>query len=388
MHSKLMRSISVLLCAVTVCLIAVSAPKGSPLVVTAQAKTVSQYQAELNAAKNESNKLKAELNELKKKNAPYQAQKDALNASIQATQKEIDLYQDQIDACEKTIAESSKTLTEQKEKFNKRLVAMYTSESSSLSVLLSAEDYGDYLAKAELVETVSRKDYELITSIVAAVDLLNEANATLLVAKSEIDAKKAELVQQFNEVNAIVSKYQSQMADINSDLAQLQKEQNEIAAAIKKAQENANTHNKVDSNKNQITGTGSFAWPVPNYYTISSKYGWRWGRMHNGIDIASSNGTVYGARIIAADSGTVILSKYYSGYGYCVIIDHGYINGNHYTTLYAHMKAQSPLRVGDKVTKGSTTVGYVGASGNVTGPHLHFEITKNGSKVNPMNYYN
>ena len=344
---------------------------------------MAQYQSELDAAKSKANQLKAQINELKKKNAPYEAQKKALDDAIEATQAEINLYEDQIIACERTINERSKELNAKKERFKKRLVAIYTSESSSLSVLLSSEDYGDYLAKAELVDTVSRKDYQLITEIMAAVNDLNEANTALEAAKSEIDAKKAELMVQYQEVNAIVTKYQNQISGINSNLNALEKEQKEIQAAINKANQQ-NAQGQGDSNKNVITGTGNFAWPVPGYYTISSKFGKRWGRNHNGIDIASSNGTVYGAKIVAADSGTVILSKYYSGYGYCVIVNHG----NGYTTLYAHMKAQSALRVGDSVTKGSTIIGYVGASGNVTGPHLHFEITYNGVYQNPMNYYN
>ena len=376
--------LSAVLCVCTIMLTITAVPECLPVMITAEAaKSVSQYQSELDAAKSKANQLKSQLNELKKQNAPYEAQKVALDDSIAATQEEINLYQDQISACERTISERSKELNAKKEKFKKRLVAMYTTESSSLSVLLSSEDYGDYLAKAELVDTVTRKDYQLITEIMAAVSDLNEANAALDVAKAEIEAKKEELMKQYEEVNAIVSKYHSQMADINSDISTLEKEQKEIQAAINKAIEEASKP-QTDSNKNVIQGSGRFSWPVPGYYTISSKFGKRWGRNHNGIDIASSNGTVYGAKIVAADSGTVILSKYYSGYGYCVIVSHG----NGYTTLYAHMKAQSALRVGDAVTKGSTIIGYVGASGRVTGPHLHFEITYNGVCQNPMNYYN
>lgn len=377
------RLLSAVLCVCTLLATVTAVPEALPVSVTAEAKSVSQYQSELNAAKAKANKLKQQLNDLKKQNAPYEKQKAALDEAIAATQAEINLYEDQIVACERTISERSKELAEKKEKFNKRLVAMYTSDSSSLSVLLSSEDYGDYLAKAELVDTVTRKDYELITEIVAAVKDLNEANSALLAAKSEIDAKKAELMKQYEEVNAIVSKYQSQISGINSNLSALEKEQKEIQDAINKANSSSSS-GKGDSNKNVITGTGNFAWPVPGYYTISSKFGKRWGRNHNGIDIASSNGTVYGAKIVAADSGTVILSKYYSGYGYCVIVNHH----NGFTTLYAHMKAHSALRVGDSVKKGSTIIGYVGATGNVTGPHLHFEIAKNGTPVNPMNYYN
>ena len=377
------RLLATVLCLCTLLATATAVPEILPVSFEAEAKTVAQYQSELDAAKAKANKLKSQLNELKKQNAPYEKQKAALDEAIAATQEELNLWEDQIVACERTISDRSKELAEKKEKFNKRLVAMYTSDSSSLSVLLSSEDYGDYLAKAELVDTVTRKDYELIKDIAAAVKDLKEANDALLAAKSEIDAKKAELMKQYEEVNAIVSKYQSQISGINSNLDTLEKEQKEIQAAINKANQSSSS-GKGDSNKNVITGTGNFAWPVPGYYTISSKFGPRWGRNHNGIDIASSNGTVYGAKIVAADSGTVILSKYYSGYGYCVIVNHG----NGFTTLYAHMKAQSALRVGDTVKKGSTIIGYVGASGNVTGPHLHFEIQKNGTPVNPMNYYN
>ncbi len=375
--------LSAVLCALMLLLTATAAPESMPILIKAEAKSVAQYQSELDAAKSKANQLKAQINELKKKNAPYEAQKKALDDAIAATQAEINLYEDQIIACERTINERSKELNAKKERFKKRLVAIYTSESSSLSVLLSSEDYGDYLAKAELVDTVSRKDYQLITEIMAAVNDLNEANTALSSAKSEIDAKKAELMVQYQEVNAIVTKYQNQISGINSNLNAIEKEQKEIQAAINKANQQ-NAQGQGDSNKNVITGTGNFAWPVPGYYTISSQFGRRWGRNHNGVDIASSNGTVYGAKIVAADSGTVILSKYYSGYGYCVIVNHG----NGYTTLYAHMKAASALRVGDSVTKGSTIIGYVGASGNVTGPHLHFEITYNGVYQNPMNYYN
>ncbi len=384
------RILCALLCMVTVATV-VNLPAVSPAKV--EAKSISQYQNELDAARAEANKIKAEINNLKKENAPYQEQKAAVERAIQATQAEIDLYQDQINACEATIAERSTELNESKDKFKQRLVAMYTStDNTGLAVLLSSEDYSDYLAQAELIDTVTRKDLALINSIVDAVKELETANSVLATAKAEIDAKKAELQAQFNEVNAIVEQYEDKISKLNADAALKEKEEKEIAAAIKRAQEQAaqqllqqqQGNNQGDSRPNVIVGTGNFAWPVPKYYTVSSKFGRRWGRNHNGIDIASNNGTVYGATIVAADSGTVIMNKYYSGYGWYVAIDHG----NGYTTHYAHMKAQSSLAVGSRVTKGKSIVGYVGASGNVTGPHLHFEIRVGGVPKDPMKYYN
>ncbi len=387
MHCKkrIINLICTLLCALTVFTV-INMPAVVP--TTAEAKSISQYQSELDAARAQANKIKAEINALKKENAPYQEQKAAIDRQIQATQAEIDLYQEQISACEATIAERSAELNESKEKFKQRLVAMYTStDNTGLAVLLSSTDYSDYLAQAELIDTVTRKDLALINDIVGAVKELETANAVLATAKAEIDAKKAELQKQYDEVNAIVEKFENKIDKLNADASQKAKEEKEILDAIKKAQQQAQQgsgSNKGDTKPNVIVGTGKFAWPVPKYYTISSKFGWRWGRNHNGIDIASNNGTVYGATIVAADSGTVIMNKYYSGYGWYVTIDHG----NGYTTHYAHMKAKSTLAVGSKVTKGKSVVGYVGASGNVTGPHLHFEIRLYGTPKNPANYYN
>lgn len=123
-------------------------------------------------------------------------------------------------------------------------------------------------------------------------------------------------------------------------------------------------------------GEGTFAWPTVGGY-ISSKQGHRWGKMHKGIDIARpSNKTIK-----AADNGVVVSAGWDSGgYGNKVIIDHK----NGFRTLYAHMSSIK-VSVGQTVSKG-TPIGIMGATGNVTGVHLHFEVYKNGSLVNPLSY--
>lgn len=123
-------------------------------------------------------------------------------------------------------------------------------------------------------------------------------------------------------------------------------------------------------------GSGSFIWPT-NGGSITSGYGPRWGRKHEGIDIAG----VSNRSIKAADNGRVVSAGWKGNYGNCVIIDHG----NGYRTLYGHMSSIS-VAVGDVVEQGEK-LGVMGSTGDSTGVHLHFEVLKNGVNRNPMEFY-
>ena len=135
-----------------------------------------------------------------------------------------------------------------------------------------------------------------------------------------------------------------------------------------------------NSSSSYTTGSsGMFAWPLPYTHTLTSTFGTRWGRLHGGLDI--SDGGVYGQPIYASASGTVTFSGGdNSGYGNYVIIDHG----SGYTTLYGHCSSLVAV-TGQDVNQGDL-IGYVGSTGNSTGPHLHFEIRLNGEKMDPLGY--
>jgi len=167
----------------------------------------------------------------------------------------------------------------------------------------------------------------------------------------------------------------SDIASAKADQAAKEKEAARIQNEIKKLLEAQNPNSK-------LTYSSGMIWPCPGYKTLTSYFGRRFHpvlkiyRSHNGIDIAAPSG----ANIIAAASGEVITSEYSSSYGNYIVINHG----SGVTTLYAHMSVRG-VSVGAKVSQGQS-IGKVGSTGISTGPHLHFEVSVNGTRQDPQSY--
>lgn len=341
------------------------------------------------------------------------------------------------------------------EEFKSRLRAMYVSGNDSLaSALVGATDFYDMLSKIELISQVSKHDNELVKSLMTQLEQFEEAQTQLDIEKTELNADLAEQEEYKKELNAAIielnNDYQesqdyidrqeaeiaSRQADINkykADNAAMDAEIDEIneiarqqAEAAKAAAAQQNSYEEDDNepepeednssneDNNDSSGTGggdtsgdgdisgsngdggysggSLTWPVPGFYGISSGYGYRWGSLHAGIDIAG--GGIHGASIVSAASGTVILvksgcthdyGKDYScgcngGYGNYIVVDHG----NGISTLYGHCSSVY-VSVGQSVSAGET-IGSVGSTGWSTGNHCHFEVRVNGSTVDPTSY--
>ena len=141
---------------------------------------------------------------------------------------------------------------------------------------------------------------------------------------------------------------------------------------------NVQSHSEI-----AVSETGDFLWPVGDNRHITSGFGNRkialygYERLHTGIDINTATGTP----VTAIEGGTVIVSVYDGGWGDYIMINHG--NGR--VTLYAHMSSRA-VAAGANVNKGQV-IGFVGSTGNSTGPHLHFEVRVNGSATDPCNYF-
>ena len=338
---------------------------------------------------------------------------NALEDQIEEKNAEIDTLQVEISTLEEDIAAKQVEIDETYALFKERMVALYQAgETSSLAMLLSSDSFADFVTNVQLMQAVSESDQQLVNKlrtqkeeqqaqkdekeaaeaeVQAALTQIQQDEEQLVLeradqqsARESLEAAYAESKTAMQDLEAMKANYEANREEIEAEEAAVEAELQQLYASMASSSSSSSSgssgSSSSGSSSNVIVDTGdlSFRWPLPGYTTVTSGYGARWGTTHTGIDI--SGGGCYGSPIVAAESGTVILCQWYSTYGQCIIVDHG----GGYSTLYAHMSAYA-VSTGDYVTKGQT-IGYVGDTGNVTGPHLHFEVRVNGVTQNPLNY--
>ena len=359
--------------------------------------------------------LTEQISLYKEQIALFDDQIEALEAEIEDKNAEIDQLEEDIDQLEEDIAAKQVEIEDTFELFKTRMVALYQAgETSSLAMLLSSSSFGDFVTNIRLMQAVSQSDEQLVDTLKtqkaeqeetktqvevtkgeveeALVKVQEDEEAIILqreqkkVAQSGLEKAYEESKTAQEDMEALKSQYEDDLASALEEEQQVEAEIQAFYAEQAKKQQAAQQQAAQNSSSGSTTtnipqvsaGDLSFRWPLPGYSYISSPYGSRWGGFHTGIDI--SGGGVYGASIVAAEAGTVILAASHYSYGNYVIVDHG----GGYSTLYAHMSSIG-CSVGDYVTKGQT-IGYVGSTGNSTGPHLHFEVRINGATQNPQSY--
>lgn len=358
------------------------------------------YREKINELESKQAKVKEQISSLKSDISDQEKLKDALQDEIDTVQAQIDVYNGQLTEVENRLSEieaqkeqKQNDLENTKQTFMTRLRAMYVSgDNSMLNVLLSANDFGDFLYRDQLLSSVTDHDNAIMEQLKAdikAVEELetqaNEEKQEIQSIKSEVDAKRAELGDRMKEMNAVISELEGQKSGLEDQLDEYAaaidefeaKIQAEAAAAAKKNSSSASQSPSYSGGAKP--NAGGWVWPCPGFYYISSYVGPRWGRTHNGLDIAG--GSIYGKPIVAARAGTVIDAGWNSGgYGNYVMINHG----DGFITIYGHMSSVAASN-GQSVSAGQV-IGYVGNSGRSTGPHLHFEVRLNGSVEDPLDY--
>jgi murein DD-endopeptidase MepM/ murein hydrolase activator NlpD len=279
------------------------------------------------------------------------------------------------------------------DRLGNRLVDLYESgEPSTLEVLLGSKNFSDLINQAQVLESIGKQDQRIAGQVGTAKErvraqrehtkryrsLVAAELRTIAVRTNQVRALRDQLLANENRLaaaraakRAALRNVKESKAEFLHEVAGLQAASSALAAQIRAAQASSVSYSAPGDTTPSAAG---FIWPVNG--PVVSGFGMRWGRMHEGIDVAAG----YGTPIRAAAAGRVVYSGWMSGYGNLVAIDHG----GGVSTAYGH---QSSIAVGNgQVVSQGQTIGYVGCTGHCFGPHLHFEVRINGSPVDPLGY--
>lgn len=360
-------------------------------------------QADIDALKSDASdldqqkkELKAKLSELSDDISSNLEKKNLLDKQISILSSEITNVEAQISAYAALITQTEAELADaqareeaQYELFCKRVREMEEQGTVSYwSVLFKATSFTDMLGRLDIVNEIMDYDQKVISDlkdlqaeIEAKKADLEEQKAGSEAAKAELVSKKTELNTQRNAANALIVQLRQSQAEYEDDLDDLSAEEEAVQAEILRLSRELAAQQAASGQSTQ-SNPGGYIWPVDSRY-ITSTVGGRaspggiGSTNHKGTDIGRVG---YTSSVYAAKAGTVIVAQYSSSYGNYVVVSHG--SGN--TTLYAHMSSIK-VSVGQYVAQGAV-LGITGSTGNSTGPHLHFEVTENGVRVNPLSH--
>ena len=278
------------------------------------------------------------------------------------------------------------------DRLGNRLVDLYErGEPSALGVVFESKSVTDLIDQAQVVQSLGAQDTSIAAQVGTAKErvkaqrehtkrfrsLVAAELRTIAVRTNQVRALRDRLLASQNQLAAARANKRDALQNVKESKAEflheaagLQAASASLAAQIRSAQSTSSYSAPSDT----TPSAAGFIWPVNG--PVTSGFGMRWGRMHEGIDI----GVGYGTPIHAAAAGRVVYAGWMSGYGNLVAIDHG----GGISTAYGHQSSLA-VSVGQIVAQGET-IGYVGCTGHCFGPHLHFEVRINGAPVDPLGY--
>ena len=247
-------------------------------------------------------------------------------------------------------------------------------------ILLNSQDINMLVDRLYYQQLILKNDYNKMAVARAKAKEIRTIRDNIIAKKRSLERSVASINSQQQYINQAIAKNKNMIDKLRNDRVAYQRAERELA---KQSASIGSYINKTTKDSNVQVASG-FIKPIQG--RITSPFGWRTHPIfntrsfHSGIDIGGPN---YG-EIRASNSGKVIYSGWYGGYGKVVILEHGIVNGKPITTLYAHMSSIL-VSNGQKVSKGQV-IGKEGTTGYSTGPHCHFEVRVNGQPNNPLNY--
>lgn len=307
---------------------------------------------------------------------------------LQSTCEEISDMEKMLKEKQERVDELSARLDTELQNFNSYLRRVYMSGFTGyFQFFVNSQDLEDFFNRLTLLQRIIKTDSELIETLQYTYECLKTETADLERELENLADKQKRLVVLQETLKRNYDRLEEVISSKEQLSSKLEKERARHEEVLEELMESSGRLEMVISSlqgepipDSSRGSTNDFIWPLDGY--ISSDFGWRTHpilqtrKLHTGIDIAVNRGTP----VMTVAAGKVIFSGWVNGYGNTVIIDHG----SSIMTLYAH-NDKLVCRAGVNVKKGDV-IAYSGNTGNSTGPHLHFEVRKNGSSVNPLDW--
>ncbi|MGI9622665.1 MAG: murein hydrolase activator EnvC family protein [Acidimicrobiales bacterium] len=405
------RSFIALVCAALVA--AALAPAG------AQTEQIEQARVERELARAAAAEAAVGLDPLLAEDAELEAAVEALELHVATQESKLDAIQQSLDVSRAEAERAANRVVDMQIEIGairaalkaRALEAYVSTDSERVDALFTSDDITVAAHKRAILETINANETDLIDLLRSAegqLGTLSDEADEAVVRVMEEEAAEAEqlgvLETALAEERRLKAALEQRITDLRLEIESLENEEDRLTglitgliaeeerriAAAEEARRRAEELRRLaeEAERNQTDpenvptpeplpppeSAGNLAWPAGGI--VTSGFGPRWGRMHNGIDIAAA----IGSPVYAAQSGTVIQASAYGGYGNMIVIDHG----GGFTTVYAHLSDYA-VSGGQSVGKGAV-IGSMGCSGSCTGPHLHFETRVRGIPQNPMSY--
>jgi murein DD-endopeptidase MepM/ murein hydrolase activator NlpD len=308
-----------------------------------------------------------------------------INSNLGSTEHRIEVIKEQLANAQSDLEKIKIEIGGREGVLDQRLIAIYKyGYQSSLEILFNSQNFAEFINRFEMISGFVKGDLRILQTLQLQQDFIAKKREEITQKKDELEIQKNAYArlqiqnkqQQNRQLTAIQTK-QQELSLLQNDRKALEDALDELEQTSKELEAQIRNY----QNQNQIAlGTRKYIRPVRG--NITSYFGYRYHpilrkrKYHSGIDISLP----YGSPILAADSGVIVFAGRNGGYGKMIIIDHG----SGISTVYGHC---SLLQVdqGQTVTKGQA-IAQVGSTGLSTGPHLHFEVRKNGVPEDPLSY--
>jgi septal ring factor EnvC (AmiA/AmiB activator) len=365
---------------------------------------ITSVRNQIEAAKGKEGVLASEIEAADSDIESLESRIGTLSGRLEALEAELARHRDRLARLEERYREQTRTLERlvrehaaAQRLLEERLVELYeTDQADTIEILLQVESLNDLIEQVDYVNQIGLQDRRIVAEldrlegemriarretaktkkeVAAATAALAEKTAEERAARAELLAEQSALEAAQNQKRGLLADVRADRHEAEEDLEAMAAASSQLAAQIQAAQSAAPSSGGGSSSGggDPTPSSSGLIWPVSG--PVTSGFGWRWGRMHEGIDI----GAPYGTPVRAAASGTVIYAGGMSGYGNIIVIDHG----GGLATAYAHL---SSIWVGSGSVSQGQSIGAVGCTGHCTGNHLHFEVRVNGNPVDPLGY--